>query len=186
MRFGGHLIRLQCARAEPIGSKIGWATCNARHPVEHYKIMKKGILYGLGLGPGDPELITLKAHNLIKTARVIAYPTLESGASFARSIIADSLPKEIEEITIPIPMSNTRELAQAAYDTGAKQIAERLNIGTDVLVLCEGDPFFLWLFYVFIRAIGTAILTRGLSRGLRLCPPVPPRFPPPFVREMKP
>ena len=55
--------------------------------------MKKGILYGLGLGPGDPELITLKAHNLIKTARVIAYPTLESGASFARSIIADFLPK---------------------------------------------------------------------------------------------
>ncbi len=125
--------------------------------------MKKGILYGLGLGPGDPELITLKAHNLIKTARVIAYPTLESGASFARSIIADSLPKGVEEITIPIPMSNTRELAQAAYDTGAKQIAERLNTGTDVLVLCEGDPFFYGSFMYLFARLATQFDTRVIA-----------------------
>ncbi len=45
-----------------------------------------GTLYGIGLGPGDPELITLKAARLIEGASVIAYPTLAGGDSFARAI----------------------------------------------------------------------------------------------------
>ena len=49
----------------------------------------KGILYGVGLGPGDPELMTLKAYRLIAGAEVIAYPTLEGSDSFARSIASD-------------------------------------------------------------------------------------------------
>ena len=49
-----------------------------------------GSLYGVGLGPGDPELITLKAARLIRSAKVIAYPTLAGADSFARSIAAQN------------------------------------------------------------------------------------------------
>ena len=48
-----------------------------------------GILYGIGVGPGDPELLTLKAHRIISNAAVIAYPKLVDKPSFARSIVAE-------------------------------------------------------------------------------------------------
>lgn len=111
-----------------------------------------GKLYGVGLGPGDPELVTLKAHRLISGARVIAYPSLEGGDSFARSIVADFIPETCAEVAISIPMSVARKPAQDAYDTGAADIAAHLDAGRDVVVLCEGDPFFYGSFmYLFSR-----------------------------------
>ena len=52
-----------------------------------------GVLYGVGLGPGDPELMTLKAHRLISGARVVAYPALAGAESFARAIAAGIIPE---------------------------------------------------------------------------------------------
>jgi len=112
----------------------------------------KGKLIGVGLGPGDPELMTLKAHRLIAGAAVVAYPALENGASFAREIAADSISAEAEELVIRIPMTVERGPAQAAYDKGAALIAEHLDAGRNVVVLCEGDPFFYGSFmYLFNR-----------------------------------
>jgi precorrin-2/cobalt-factor-2 C20-methyltransferase len=111
-----------------------------------------GVLYGIGLGPGDPELMTLKAQRLIANAKVIAYPTLAGADSFARSIAADVIPTDARELVMDVPMTVEREPAQAAYDKGARQIAEELSQGTDVVCLCEGDPFFYGSFmYVFAR-----------------------------------
>ncbi len=111
-----------------------------------------GKLIGVGLGPGDPELMTLKAHRLISGAAVVAYPALESGASFAREIAAGSIPAAAEELVIRIPMTVERGPAQAAYDEGAAAIAAHLEAGRDVVVLCEGDPFFYGSFmYLFSR-----------------------------------
>jgi len=111
-----------------------------------------GKLYGVGLGPGDPELMTLKAHRLIAAAEVVAYPTLEKGDSFARSIAADVIAEGTLEIAIPIPMTVKRGPAQAAYDKGAAEIFQSLQSGKDVVVLCEGDPFFYGSFmYIFSR-----------------------------------
>lgn len=101
-----------------------------------------GILYGVGLGPGAPDLITLRAARLIENAQVIAYPTLAGADSFARSIAADLIPATATEIVMDVPMSVERAPAQAAYDLGAAQIADALNAGQDVVCLCEGDPFF--------------------------------------------
>lgn len=110
-----------------------------------------GKLYGIGVGPGDPELMTLKAHRLISGASVVAYPALENGDSFARSIAADVISAEIE-IVIDVPMTVERGPAQAAYDKGAADIAAQLDAGHDVVVLCEGDPFFYGSFmYLFAR-----------------------------------
>lgn len=111
-----------------------------------------GKLYGVGLGPGDPELMTLRAHRLIAGAKVVAYPALAGGASFARSIAADVIAKDAREIVMDVPMTVARGPAQAAYDTGAAQIAEALERGDDVVCLCEGDPFFYGSFmYLFAR-----------------------------------
>ncbi|GGA15990.1 precorrin-2 C(20)-methyltransferase [Neptunicoccus cionae] len=111
-----------------------------------------GKLYGVGLGPGDPELMTLKAARLIGAADVVAYPSLEGGASFARAIAAGVIPEGAEEIAISIPMSVKREPAQAAYDAGAADLAACLRAGKNVVVLCEGDPFFYGSFmYLFSR-----------------------------------
>ena len=111
-----------------------------------------GTLYGVGLGPGAPDLMTLRAARLIENAKVIAYPTLAGAASFARSIAADLISKDAQEIVMDVPMSVQRAPAQAAYDKGAAQIADALNAGHDVICLCEGDPFFYGSFmYIHAR-----------------------------------
>ena len=63
-----------------------------------------GRLYGLGVGPGDPELLTLKALRLLRQVPVIAYPAPEHGESFARSIVADWIAGHQREIAIRFPM----------------------------------------------------------------------------------
>jgi len=111
-----------------------------------------GTLYGVGLGPGDPELLTLKAHRLISGADVVAYPALAGGESLARSIAAEFIPNTAREIVMDVPMTVERAPAQAAYDKGAAAIAEELQKGEDVVCLCEGDPFFYGSFmYLFAR-----------------------------------
>lgn len=111
-----------------------------------------GTVYGIGLGPGDPELMTLKAARLIGSVKVIAYPTLAGGASFARSIAAAYIPEGTREIVMDVPMTVDRAPAQAAYDIGADAIRCALDAGEDVVVLCEGDPFFYGSFmYLFAR-----------------------------------
>lgn len=112
----------------------------------------KGTFYGVGLGPGDPDLITRKAAHLIENAKVIAYPTLAGGDSFARSIVQDIIPAGAAEIRMDVPMTPERAPAQAAYDAGAVEIAKALDAGQDVVCLCEGDPFFYGSFmYLFAR-----------------------------------
>ena len=101
-----------------------------------------GMLIGVGLGPGDPELITLKSARLIAQAPVIAYPALPGTESFARRIAAGLIAEGTHEIVVELPMTPARAPAQQAYDLGAARIAEALDEGLDVVVLCEGDPFF--------------------------------------------
>ena len=111
-----------------------------------------GTLYGVGLGPGAPDLMTLRAARLIEGAVVVAYPSLAGAASFARSIAADLIAPDAVEIVMDVPMSVERAPAQAAYDLGADQIAAALDAGDDVICLCEGDPFFYGSFmYLFAR-----------------------------------
>jgi precorrin-2/cobalt-factor-2 C20-methyltransferase len=111
-----------------------------------------GTLYGLGVGPGDPELITLKAHRLLQAAPVIAYPAPDEGESLARAIAAPHIPEGRREIAIRVPMRTERQPAQDVYDRAAEEIAGELAAGRDVAVLCEGDPFFYGSFmYLFGR-----------------------------------
>jgi precorrin-2/cobalt-factor-2 C20-methyltransferase len=100
-----------------------------------------GQLFGLGLGPGDPELVTLKALRLLRAASVIAYPAPNGGDSFARSIVAEWILPTQGEIAIPFPMRPGAPPA-AIYDNAAAVIAETLDRGRDIAFLCQGDPLF--------------------------------------------
>lgn len=115
-------------------------------------LSSKGILYGIGTGPGDPELVTRKAWRITSQANVIAYPSAEGGDSFARSIMKDAIGKDAVEIEMPVPMVSGRAPAQAIYDDGADAIKAHLDQGHDVAVLCEGDPLFYGSFmYILAR-----------------------------------
>ena len=115
-------------------------------------MLAKGTLYGAGVGPGDPELMTVKAWRLISTAPVIAYLSANGSDSTARDIAKPFFPDDAIELAIDVPMRSEREPAQAAYDMGAAAIAGHLKAGRDVVMLCEGDPFFYGSFmYVFAR-----------------------------------
>jgi precorrin-2/cobalt-factor-2 C20-methyltransferase len=111
-----------------------------------------GTLYGLGIGPGDPELITVKALRLLRAAPVVAYPAPETGESLARVIVASLLSGGQSEIAIRVPLLVERFPAQEVYDRASVELGEHLTAGRDVAVLCEGDPFFYGSFmYLFAR-----------------------------------
>ena len=116
-----------------------------------------GVLHGVGVGPGDPELITLKALRLIQECPVIAWPAPLTGDSMARAIAAPHIDARGPgnapiEIAIRMPMIEKRFPAQSVYDAAAREIAKHLEAGRDVAALCEGDPFFYGSFmYLFGR-----------------------------------
>ncbi len=114
-----------------------------------------GTVHGVGVGPGDPELMTLKAFRLISGAEVVAYPILEASESFARSVAAKVMSPAVREIPITVPMTTRRAPAQAAFDRGSDAIATELEADRDVVVLCEGDPLFYGSFmYLHSRLSG--------------------------------
>ncbi|MGV8936870.1 MAG: precorrin-2 C(20)-methyltransferase [Allorhizobium sp.] len=114
-----------------------------------------GKLYGLGLGPGDPELMTLKAHRILTRVPVIAYPAPDTGQSFARQIAAAHISASQLEVPIVVPMRIERFPAKEIYDAAAVTLSHHLDAGSDVAVLCEGDPFFYGSFmYLFERLSG--------------------------------
>lgn len=115
-----------------------------------------GTLYGVGVGPGDPELLTLKAHRLIQQADLITYLSSENGNAMARAISSASLDKVSnptqQEHAIIMPMNENRDAINLVYDSAASVIAEHLDDGRNVVFLCLGDPFFFGSFaYLFDR-----------------------------------
>jgi precorrin-2 C20-methyltransferase / precorrin-3B C17-methyltransferase len=109
-----------------------------------------GHLYGVGVGPGDPELITLKAARLIKNADVIAYHSGTAGRSIARTIAGSLISDDvIEELLIyPVTTGPTDHplgyygAVNDFYDESAERLSKHLDAGRDVVVLAEGDPLF--------------------------------------------
>jgi precorrin-2/cobalt-factor-2 C20-methyltransferase len=119
-----------------------------------------GTFYGLGVGPGDPELITLKAWRIISHVPVIAYPAANGSDSLARRIAAPFIPEDVVELAIPVPMRREREPAQEAYDEAALAIAAHLDQGRDVAFLCEGDPLFYGSFAYLLSRLAQDYLTQ--------------------------
>lgn len=108
-----------------------------------------GKVIGVGLGPGDPDLMSLRAHRLIGGARHVAYFRKAGRAGQARQIVEGLIaPEAIEHameypVTTEIPVTDPEynRLLAAFYDDWATKLAD-LSRQEDVVVLCEGDPFF--------------------------------------------
>lgn len=102
--------------------------------------MTKGIFYSVGVGPGDPELITLKAVRTLERCPVIAAPQTKSGEMLALSIARQAVDMDGKEI-LPLHFTMTRDRAQqhAAHEAAAQEVARRLDEGRDVAMLNLGD-----------------------------------------------
>jgi precorrin-2 C20-methyltransferase/precorrin-3B C17-methyltransferase len=109
-----------------------------------------GVLYGVGLGPGDPELVTVKAARLIGSADVVAYHSARHGRSIARAIAAPYLRgDQIEEqLVYPVTTEVTdhpggyEAAIEEFYTQAAARLMAHLAQGRDVVLLAEGDPLF--------------------------------------------
>ena len=109
-----------------------------------------GRLLGLGVGPGDPELITVKALRLLRESPVVAYFVAKGKKGNAFGIIeahlqdAQTLMPLVYPVTtevLPEPLSY-EQIISDFYDQAAVEVAVHLQAGRDVAVICEGDPFF--------------------------------------------
>lgn len=116
-----------------------------------------GTLHLVGVGPGDPELMTIKAANCLDEAPVIAYAVAGEDGSMALDIARRHCNPHADLLPVTIPMSRERSFAQAAYDAAAEVIATHLEAGSDVAYLCEGDPLFYGsAMYLLVRFSGRA------------------------------
>ncbi|WP_176073624.1 precorrin-2 C(20)-methyltransferase [Brucella intermedia] len=122
-----------------------------------------GRLFGLGVGPGDPELITLKALRLLKSAPVVAYHAAKGKKGNALTIVEEYLSPEQVLVPLIYPVTTERLPAHMDYEQIVSDfygeitdtIASHLDRGQDVAVIAEGDPFFYGSFmYIHDRLAG--------------------------------
>ena len=98
-----------------------------------------GKLIGVSVGPGDAELLTLKAVRIIQKASLIAYTVNGKGYSYAREIIKDYIQEGSEELALHFSMSEDGDVRKAARKEVAQQVLSRLHAGQDVVYIVEGD-----------------------------------------------
>ncbi len=140
---------------------------------------KSGTLFGVGLGPGDPELMTLKAVRVLNDAPVIAYFRKTGRAGHARTIANAHIRPDVIEAAFEYPVTTEigfREDGYVSairdfYEASAGSISEHLENGRDVALLCEGDPFFYGSFlhmYDRIKGAHPTIVIPGIT-GMSGC-----------------
>lgn len=102
----------------------------------------KGTLYGVGVGPGDPELMTLKAVRLIRENMIIAVPGADPKETVAYKIAVQAVPELAEKELLPIymPMTHDPEELERNHTKGAKSLEEVLDQGKNIVFLTLGDP----------------------------------------------
>lgn len=112
--------------------------------------VKPGTLYGVGLGPGEPDYMTLRASRVIAEADLIAFFAKRGRPGHARTIVAGMIEAGRREMPLVYPMTTEmpadsaeyKASLAAFYEESAAAITAELATGTSVAVLCEGDPFF--------------------------------------------
>ena len=119
----------------------------------------QGKLYGVGVGPGDPELLTLKALRLIKENEVIAVPGKDIQASVAYQIVKGAYEELDEKTLIPVamPMTKDSQVLKANHDKAADQVESYLKEGKNVVFLTLGDTT-VYSTYLYVHK---RILERG-------------------------
>lgn len=141
--------------------------------------MTGGRLIGVGLGPGDPELVTLKAARALAGAPVVAWFHKRGRVGHARTIADALIPAGCETLPLPYPVTTEVSPHHPDYDAAlapfyaeaAAALAARLERGLDVALLCEGDPLFFGSFmhlYVRLRPSFATVVIPGVT-GMSGC-----------------
>ena len=123
--------------------------------------MEKGKLYGVGVGPGDPELITMKAFRLLKQADNVAVPDKGVGEKTALNIVSSYVDQEKVRY-FPTPMIRDKALLQENYTQQADRICELLDQGLTVVFITLGDPT-IYSTYYYVHEI---VVSRGYDAEL--------------------
>ena len=118
--------------------------------------MNRGKLYGVGLGPGDPELMTRKAERIIRQSPVLAVPDKGRGERTALAI-AGELAEGKELLTCAAPMVRDEEALDRAYEANADAVCAALDRGKDVAFLTLGDPT-VYATYIYLHK---KVVSRG-------------------------
>ena len=111
-----------------------------------------GTLYGIGTGPGDPELLTVKAVRLLQSVAVVGYWVDDSGNSRARNMVANYL-SNVTELPLQLPITSTRETARQTYEAAAQEVYLQLKKTQDVAFLCVGEPLLYGSFIYLLKAL---------------------------------
>ena len=110
----------------------------------------KSTFYGIGVGPGDPELLTLKAFNILNNVDIIYAPKARiKDDSIAREIVENVLNKKKEFIELEFPMTKDKEELEKRYKNSAQTIVQKINGGSQVAYLTIGDPL-LYSTYIYL------------------------------------
>jgi precorrin-2/cobalt-factor-2 C20-methyltransferase len=114
--------------------------------------MKRGKLYGLGVGPGDPELVTLKAARLIRECETVAIPISGKEVNVAYEIARGAVPEitDKELLEIPMPMIRDESKLRESHDNAAEAVMAELDKGRDIVFLTLGDPS-IYSTYIYIH-----------------------------------
>ncbi len=138
-----------------------------------------GTLYGVGLGPGDPELVTLKAARIVGASPVVAHFRKRGRPGHARTIAEGLIRPGATEIAFEYPVTTEVDFRDDGYTgpirdfyvTSALAIGGHLDQGRDVALLCEGDPFFYGSFlhmYDRIKSTHPVVVVPGIT-GMSGC-----------------
>lgn len=113
-----------------------------------------GKLYGIGVGPGDPELLTLKAMRIINESEVIAIPTEDIKTSVAYKIVKQ-VKEDLDEkemMALPMPMTKDKEMLEKHHKDAADKVIDALKMGKNVAFLTLGDPT-VYSTYIYVHKI---------------------------------
>ncbi|GEN34200.1 precorrin-2 C(20)-methyltransferase [Aneurinibacillus danicus] len=115
--------------------------------------MTAGTLYGVGVGPGDPELVTVKAYRIMKESPVIAYPRKRKGSkSYAYAIAEQYIDQRDKEMLgLVFPMTKDKAILEREWNQTVAEVYERLAQGRDVAFITEGDPMMYSTFIHMMR-----------------------------------
>jgi precorrin-2/cobalt-factor-2 C20-methyltransferase len=104
---------------------------------------KVGTLYGISVGTGDPDLITLKGLRILKQATVVAFPKgVQGKPGMAQQIVAQWLGHQPIQLALTFPYVQDRATLEQAWKNAAQQVWQYLQVGQDVAFVCEGDVSF--------------------------------------------
>ncbi|NPV52722.1 MAG: precorrin-2 C(20)-methyltransferase [Firmicutes bacterium] len=114
----------------------------------------RGRLYGIGVGPGDPELLTMKAYRILSEVDVVASPvSSQDREGIALSIVEKALGRQVNRLELVFPMTREKKELELHWGTAVSKMLEKLDAGQDVAFVTLGDPLLYSTYCYVVRRL---------------------------------